>query len=423
MTWPMLIGALSLMSFQLADSLYIARLGVEPLAVVGFTIPVYMLIIGFQVGFGIATTALISQQLGANKLSNAATLGGTIFCFGGIVILSLSISIWLARQLIFNVLGGDPALMPLVEDFWAVWLFSAFCGALLYFGYSICRAHGNAKLPGAVMVFTSLLNIALDPLFIFYFEFGLKGAAYATICSFFLGACLVFPKIISARWLSFSKLGHNLYGSIQNISAIAVPAIMSQMLPSFSAIIATSIVAKFGTEAVAAWGLGTRLEFFSIVMVLALTMALPQMVGKQYGAGRYNDIKKLSRLAFKFILVWQLCIALAGAIFSRSLSQLMSSDDSVASTLQLYLAVIPVSYGALGICMIVVSICNAMNAPLRALIISFLRLFVCYLPFVWTGAQIAGMEGLIIGASAGNILAGIMAWRGYLAGIKKASNA
>ncbi|WP_255376054.1 MATE family efflux transporter, partial [Oleiphilus sp. HI0080] len=67
MTWPMLIGIISLMSFQLVDSVFIARLGVAPLAVVGFTIPIYQLFIGIQVGIGIATTALISQLLGANK--------------------------------------------------------------------------------------------------------------------------------------------------------------------------------------------------------------------------------------------------------------------------------------------------------------------------------------------------------------------
>jgi len=421
MTWPMLIGVLSLMSFQLADSLFIARLGVESLAVVGFTIPIYLLIIGFQVGFGIATTALISQQVGAKQESSASTLGGTILCFGGAVLLGLCVLIWFAREPILGALGGSPALMPLINEFWLVWLISAYCGALVYLGYSICRAHGNTVLPGAVMVVTSLLNIGLDPLFIFYFDFGLKGAAYATLCSFTLGACFVFPKLLRSHWLSFKRIAKDLQQSVKNISAIAAPAIMSQMLPPLAAMMATYIVAQFGTEAVAAWGLGTRLEFFSIVMVLALTMALPPIIGRNYGAGQFDRIAQVTRLTLKFVMLWQFCIALGGIIFSHPLSRLMASNDAVAEILQLYLAAVPISYGPLGVCMIAVSICNAMNAPLRALNISFLRLFICYLPFVWAGALLGDMQGLIIGATVGNSLAGIMAWRAYQSCIKKVS--
>ena len=81
----MLLGVLSLMSFQLVDSVFISRLGIEPLAVVGFTIPIYQVIIGIQVGIGIATTALISQRLGAGQVSDAKSLAGSVLVFGSVL--------------------------------------------------------------------------------------------------------------------------------------------------------------------------------------------------------------------------------------------------------------------------------------------------------------------------------------------------
>lgn len=80
---------------------------------------------------------------------------------------------------------------------------------------------------------------------------------------------------------------------------------------------------------------------------------------------------------------------------------------------------VPISLGSLGICMLMVSICNALVLPMRALVISGLRLFVCFLPLLWLGAKLAGLHGLFVGAMLGNFAAGIMAWVFYQQGIKK----
>ncbi|MDP5291222.1 MATE family efflux transporter [Oceanimonas sp. CHS3-5] len=83
MTWPMLIGVLAIMSSQMVDSAFIGQLGTQPLAAVGFTIPVYQLIIGIQVGLGIATTTIISTALGAGRRGEARQLGSLVLATGG----------------------------------------------------------------------------------------------------------------------------------------------------------------------------------------------------------------------------------------------------------------------------------------------------------------------------------------------------
>lgn len=410
MTWPMLIGVLSLMSYQLVDSFYISLLGTEPLAVIGFTIPMYQMIIGFQVGIGIATTALISQLIGANNHHGANTLSSQILFIGSVLILFICSLIWFFRDAILNALGATSNLDNLVDQFWSVWLISAFIGAFAYFGYSICRAHGNTRLPGICMVLTSVMNIALDPLFIFYFDMGLAGAAYASSTSFLVGCCIAFPIIFKNNWLSTDQIFSTLSRAISRISTIAAPAILSQLLPAAASSIATGIVAAYGLEAVAAWGLGIRVEFFSIVLILALTMSLPPMIGKEYGAKNFEEIKQLMRVAVKNILIIQTAIGILFILFSSPLSALLTKDELVANYLQNYLIFIPISYGALGVCMLMVSASNAVSQPLQALFISFNRLFICYLPFLWVGAQSFGFNGLVVGALIGNICAGFTAW-------------
>lgn len=419
MTWPMLFGVLSLMTFQLADSAFIGQLGRDPLAALGFTLPMQQLIIGLQVGLGIATTAIISRTLGADDVPRAERLGGLVVLIGGSLVLLLVITLWLCRNLIMQLLGADESLLPLIARYWVPWLVAAWLGAVLYFGYSVSRSHGDTKLPGYMMVFTSLLNIALDPLYIFVFDWGLPGAALATVTAFGTGCLLVYPKLLRRGWLRFDLARLALGRAVRQLVGIMAPAMMSQLMPPLAASLATALVAGFGTAAVAAWGLGTRLEFFSIVVVLALTMSMPPMIGRLLGAGDIGRIKALVRIGVRFVVIWQLAIGVIWLALSGLVSDLFTSDQAVTDILHSYLLRVPLSYSGLGICMLMVSVCNALGLSLRALLISVLRLFLCFLPFLWVGAQLGGIEGLLTGALIGNLLAGVQSYGFYRRGMRQ----
>lgn len=419
MTWPMLFGVLSLMTFQLADSAYIGQLGRDPLAALGFTLPMQQLIIGLQVGLGIATTAIISRTLGAGDALRAQRLGGLVVLVGAVMVLCLCLLLWFLRDPIMTLLGADDALLPMIRSYWIPWLVAAWTGAMLYFGYSVCRSHGDTRLPGYMMVITSLINIGLDPLYIFVFDWGLPGAALATISAFGLGILVIFPKLLRCGWLRFDVRELALGNALRQLNGIMAPAMVSQLMPPLSAMLATALVAGFGSAAVAAWGLGTRLEFFSIVVVLALTMSMPPMIGRLLGAGDIDQIRQLVRLAVRFVVVWQLLLGIVWLAASGGVSVLFTTDIGVSSLLTSYLLRVPLSYSGLGLCMLMVSVCNALGLSLRALTISVLRLFLCFLPMLWLGARIDGITGLMSGALVGNLLAGLMAYTLYRKGMKK----
>lgn len=415
----MLFGVLSLMTFQLADSAFVGQLGRDPLAALGFTVPMQQLVSGMYVGLGIATTAIISRTLGQGDELRAQRLGGLVITVGASLALILCVSVWLLKPLILDFLGAEAALRPLIREYWAPWLVSAWAGAILYFGYAVCRSNGNTKIPGYMMITTSLLNIALDPLYIFVFGWGLPGAAWATITAFGIGAAVVYPTLMRRQWLRFDLRQLQLSAAFRQLGSVMAPAMVSQLMPPVSAMLATALVAGFGSAAVAAWGLGTRLEFFSIVVVLALTMSMPPMIGRMLGAGEIEKIRHLVRIAVRFIVGWQLAIGLIWLAASGLVSTLFTSDAKVQEILGTYLVRVPLSYCGLGVCMLMVSVCNALGLSLRALLVSTLRLFVCYLPLLWLGSQLGGLTGLMSGALVGNLLAGTMAYTFYRAGMKR----
>ena len=413
-TWPMAIGVLALLGFQLVDSAFIARLGTAPLAAQSFTFPLSFLIIGIQVGMGIAIAALISRALGAGEEARARRLSSLVLMAGGGVIGLLAIALWIFYVPIFRLLGADETTLSYIRIYWAPQLLSAWLGALLYFSYSVFRAHGDTRLPGKMMVLSSLVNLVLDPLLIFgigdWEGWGLPGAAWATAIAFSVGLLVTTRKLLKRQWAAQQGLWQEAKQSWRPFTGIAAPAMVSQLMPPLAAMLVISVVAGLGESEVAAWGLASRLETLSLMVILAMTMSLPPWLGRCYGAGDWGQIQQLMTLAIKVALFWQLGLGIVLALGAPWLAMALAGNPDVQSELTLLIRFLLPSYAALGVCMLVVSAGNALGWPLRAMLLSSARLFICYLPCLWLGSQFFGWWGLAAGAAVGNLLAGFMAW-------------
>ncbi|WGI23808.1 MATE family efflux transporter [Halomonas alkaliantarctica] len=414
-TWPMAIGVLALLGFQLVDSAFIARLGTAQLAAQSFTFPLSFLIIGIQVGMGIAIAALISRALGAGEGGRARRLSSLVLMAGGGVIGLLAIILWLFHVPIYRLLGADATTLSYIYIYWGPQLLSAWLGALLYFSYSVFRAHGDTRLPGKMMVLSSLVNLVLDPLLIFgvgdWEGLGLPGAAWATAIAFSVGLLVTTRKLLKREWASQQNLWLEAKQSWRPFTGIAAPAMVSQLMPPLAAMLAISVVAGLGESEVAAWGLASRLETLSLMVILAMTMSLPPWLGRCYGAGDWGQIQQLMRLAVKVALVWQLSLGVLLALGAPWLAMALAGNPEVQNELTLLIRFLLPSYAALGVCMLVVSAGNALGWPLRAMLLSSARLFICYLPCLWLGSQFFDWWGLAAGAAVGNLLAGLMAWQ------------
>ncbi|MCK9535329.1 MAG: MATE family efflux transporter [Pseudomonas sp.] len=423
MTWPMLFGVVALMSFQLVDSIFISMLGMQPLAALGFSLPLQQLLIGVQIGIGIASTALISRALGAGNPERAKHMGGLVVLAGCCVSFILCTLIYFLRLPLLSLLGAGPELLPYTESYWLPWLGSAWLGAFLYFANSVSRANGDTRLPGFMMVITSLINMLLDPLFIFTFGWGLPGAAYATMLACLIGAGIMYGRILKRHWLAFDPDKLPTAQALRDIFNTSAPAMLSQLMPGAAALMATRLVAGFGGSAIAAWTLGSRLEMFSIVIVLALTMALPPMVGRLFGSKQLDRVHSLVLIAVRFVIGLQLLIALFWMVSRSLIAPALAPNQATEVYLMSYMLWVPISYAALGVCMLMVSVTNALGMPMRAVLISTLRLFACYLPAIWIGASLAGMSGLYMGVLLGNLTAGGLAWQLYKHGLRHVQHA
>lgn len=417
MTVPVMGGIIALMLFNLVDAYFIGLLGTEALAAVTFTFPVTFTLISLSIGLGIGTSAVVGRLLGehAHELVKRRTTDAALLA----IVLSVVLTVvgWLTLEPLFRLLGVTDELMPYIRDYMQIWylgtLFVVFPRAIS----SALRASGNTLVPGLAMIASAVLNGILDPILIFGWgpvpALGVQGAALATLISWMLLTVIVLllPQV-RHQLLTFKPVRlAEVSESWKVIGRIAVPAIISSILTPVSTAILTRIVAVFGTEAVASFGVGSRIESISLIVVFALSMTLPPFVSQNLGAKQIDRVYKGVMCCFLFALIWQGMVWLALIGFQSPLVNAFAEEGSeLAMNLHWFLWLVPLGLGLQGIIILGNSTMNALHQPMVALRLSILRLFVFYVPVSALGAWLFGLYGLFAGAVVANLLMAFISW-------------
>ncbi|WP_210455608.1 MATE family efflux transporter [Vibrio crassostreae] len=416
-TIPLTLGVLAIMSVQLIDTMFIGELGLGALTAQGLTLPFSTLIISVQVGLSVAATSTISRFIGKGDQLIANHISTLFLTIGGATLAALTFSLWLAEELLFYWFV-DGSNMSLEQDivkaqfhaYWATWLASSFFGALFYFVSSVYRANHDSKTPGYMLIVSSILNLILDPVLIFILGYGITGAAMATSIAFLVCLlCMLLPKK-ARNWFSWLPFNKRTYRYLKDLIVDSLATVSNQFLPAVSAMATVYLVASIGPEAVATWGVAMRLEGFLLVFSLSLTMSIPPIISGFIGAKQFEKVGGIVNEVTKLTLVLHTAISLLIFAVMSPLVSLIGQGVSLEQEVQSILMLFPVSYGPLGLCMVMVSILNAYGLPKLALKVSFIRLFLFYIPAIFIGVSTNHIENVILAASIANVLAGIFAW-------------
>lgn len=421
MTKQVLFGMILLMSFNLVDTYFIGLLGTDPLAAISFTFPVTFTLISLSIGLGIGTSAVIAKARGANLLEQAKDdgLGALILSF--MLVAVLAFIMYLSTDSIFTLLGAKADLLPLIHQYMDVWYIGAVFLMSPMVGNAVLRASGDAKTPSLIMAMSGLINAILDPLLIFgigpFPELGMQGAAISSVIAWGCGFVIVIyvlavkRKLIWIRWIPFTQF----VAVSRRILKIGLPAAGANMLTPIAMAVLTAIIAVHGNAAVAGFGVGTRIESIASMVVLALSMTLPPFISQNFGAGQWDRVEQAYKSVIKFILLWQLGVYLLLAMIAGYIAMAFGKNDpEVMNVIKLFIWTLPLSYGFQGIIILSNSSLNALHKPMRALLLSIIRLFVFYVPFAYLGSVYFGLIGLFIGALIGNVFTAFIAYKWFL---------
>ncbi len=300
---PMIAAMLLQSSYNVVNAIWVAGLGADAMAAVGFIMPVFMILMGLGSGIGAGVTSVIARRIGScdRAGANNAAVHALLLALGLALVITVPL-VLLAEPI--ALLFGAGATAPLAAEYARV----IFGGTVLLFfvniGYAVLRAEGDTKRTMYAMVASALLNIVLDPILIYWAGLGIAGAAWGALISMGMVAGILlywfFVKrdtYLAVRWTEFLPSR----GLVGDILRVGLPASLEFVLMSALAIMVNwMLVLTAGTDAVAVYTAGWRVVLFAIIPVAAIGMSVVSVAGAAYGAREFGKLRVAHRFGTAF---------------------------------------------------------------------------------------------------------------------------
>ncbi len=416
MTLPMTIGIGAIICVSLVDTYFVSLLGSGPLTAMGYAFPVITLFFNMIFGMAIAMSAVVSRKIGAQKTEEVKET--VIVGLTSILILTaiLAFAFLTISDTLFAAMGADALTRDLIHEYMDIWFIGAIFLGIPVVANSAIRGAGDSVSPAVVMTTIAVVNLILDPILIFGFmgipAMGLAGAAWATVIAYIAGAVTSLAILwIKEKLIHFYPLlcRESWKRSLKALFIIAIPVSLANIITPLVAYGYTTILSGIGDDAVAGFGVVTRVEAFALIPIMALAGGIAPLIGQNYGAGFSDRVEEAIRKAMKFSIVYGIGCAVFLGVFSYAIAMMFSDDQDIRSFITHYLIYVPISLIGLSIFLVVTSAMNAMEQPKISLVLNIVRAFVLALPLAWLMTVYYGEAGFLWSIIITNALSFIMA--------------
>ena len=412
----MIVGILAMMAFNLVDTYFVGHLGTAELAALSFTFSVVMLVGSIALGLGVGAAAVVSRAIGEGDHHRVRRLTTDSLLLSLFVVAVFVIIGQSTIEPVFRLLGVGAELMPLVRQYMRVWYFGMLFVVVPMVGNNAIRATGDTKTPALIMLTAVAVNAILDPLLIFgigpFPRLELAGAALATVMA--RAAALVASLWVlhkRERMLTFTlpKI-RRLLESYGRILSIGLPAATTNIIAPISVGIIMRLISAYGAETVAGVGVAFRIQTFVMTVIMALFSVLGPFVGQNWGASRWDRIRKGVHYSHLFAMGWGITLCAILAVFGRSIASLFNDTPSVVESAATYLMIIPIGFGFMGLLRLSTAALNVLNRALHSTILTFLQAVVLLLPLAYWGSHLFGLKGVLWAGSISSVISGTAAF-------------
>ena len=330
---PMMVSMLLIMLYNIADSIWVAGLGPDALAAVGFITPLFMVLVGLGNGIGAGANSLIARYIGAENVreANNAGLHGILLAVIISVVFTIIIEVFMVP--ILEMMGAGATIQYAMDYSYIIF------GFLFIFVYSgvasaIFRSEGDMRRATIAIAVTAIMNIILDPIFIYVLNLGIAGAAWATVISATV-SCVVMSYWIWGKKdlyldLSLKNFKYSSKMIVDNLQ-VAIPSTLESLVFSILAIIVnTMLVMAADTTAVAVYTASMRIVQFAMIPLLGLGTAVLTVSGVAYGAHNHVNLKTAHSYSIKVGFAISIAIGIVMFIFSSQLAAMFSYTEASA---------------------------------------------------------------------------------------------
>lgn len=410
---PAIIAMTASSLYNMVDSIFIGQ-GVGPLAISGLaiTFPLMNLSAAFGAAVGVGASTFISVKLGQKDYDTAKHILGNTMTLNLIMGLGVGLVCLLFLDPILRFFGASDQTIPYARDYMVIILLGNVI-THMYFGLnSVLRAAGKPKHAMSATIFTVILNTLLDPLFIYTFGLGIKGAAYATVLAQSLA--LIWQLYIFSRpkELLHFKRGTFRPNStiIRNIIAIGLSPFSMNVCACIVVILINNSMVHYGSDlAVGAYGIANKVAFIFVMINMGVNQGMQPIAGYNYGAMRYDRLMKV----VKYSIIAATAIMTTGFIIAMTISgpcaRLFTTDPTLIDLSAKGIRYIMVAFPVVGYQMVVSNFFQSIGKAKISIVLSLSRQLLILLPLLLILPTMFGINGVWFSMPVSDTLSAIMA--------------
>lgn len=411
--FPIMIGMLINAFYNLADAYFVGGLGERQMGAISVVFPLGQVVVGLGLMFGNGAASYLSRLLGRKDLATANQVASTaLYCsvlLGGVVILLATIFL----RPILTLLGATETILPYALTYARIYVLSCIFNVFNVTMNNIVSSEGAAKIAMCALLLGALLNIGLDPLFIYTLNLGVAGAAIATALSQMVSTLVYLAYILSHKSVftfcikDFSPTRRLL----TEILKIGIPTLTFQLLTSLSVALINRAANDYGDAVIAGMGAVTRISSMGTLVVFGFLKGFQPIAGFSYGAKNFGRLCQ----AIKTSLVWStgfcgaagLCMALFSA---QIIGQFSGGNPEVLLAGQRSLAANGLSFFLFGFYTVYSSLFLALGKGKAGFFLGACRQGICFIPIILLLPSIWGLNGILYAQPIADLLsAGITA--------------
>ncbi len=409
----MIVGFFAMTMGGLIEIFYIGQVGNLELAAYTFVFPIAMSLNALTRGIGVGSSSLVAQRVGAGRETSAVLAGSHGLLLVTLVSILAALVGYLTAEPLFSRLGATGEVLTMVLDYFDIWLLGLPLMGIVMVASGLVRSFGDPTFPGYIMSSGPLVQVALGPFLIFGWlglpAMGLAGAAWIFVLSSAVQVLLVLYWFV----IRYSRLTSSLRGfsdTTFSVLQVGIPASATNLIPPLSMVLITYLLAKFGATIVAAFGVAARIESVASMVVVGISQAVIPMVGQNWGAGNIDRVQQTMRTCWQLCHLWGVTAAIIMAVFATWFISIVNDDPPLVEAAVMYLYILPVTIGFMGMFVVSNATFNAIRKPVPALVLSIARMIVLFLPLAILLGDIMGYIGIFYAAAVSNIIVGFASW-------------
>lgn len=383
MAMPIIAGMMVQTLFNVVDIMFIGWLGADEVTAVAFVSPLFFIIIGLGVGIGTGATATIAQYIGQKDKLNAERTASQTILIGFLSTIVLTVLGVIYGKGLLSILGAEGEILSIAYSYLRILTFGLGLVIFSMFFRAFLAGEGETKIPMIIGLIGTVLNLILDPILIFTFEYGVRGAAYATVISqiAMVVSYLFIIFVKKSTFISFNirKFAFNNH-IVAKIFQIGIPSSLSMLIISFGQVVMNKILINYSTEAVAAYQIVSRLDMLLFMPILGIAISLTTIVGMFYGAKEFDKLFSVVYYGINRAVIITTVSVIIFFLLAKNILPIFSSNSLVIDIGVTYLKIIILAYPAVGISVICSRVCQALGEGVPLLVTTVTRVIILTAP-------------------------------------------